>query len=30
MGLKRCIVSGKYPSIVENLNTVEGDLCFSF
>lgn len=29
-GFKRCIVSGKYPSIVENLNVVEGCLCFRF
>lgn len=29
-GLERCIVSGKYPNIVENLNVVEGCLYFKF
>lgn len=27
-GFKRCIVSGKYPNIVENLNVAEGCLYF--
>lgn len=29
-GLRRCMVSGKYPNMVENLNIVEGYLCFKF
>lgn len=29
-GLRRCMVSGKYPNIVENLNVVEGCLYFRF
>lgn len=29
-GLRRCIVSGKYPNMVENLKVVEGFLYFRF